>query len=55
LKLMLDALDDERPVKLRLRHTIEGLPDDYLPRAFRVRDAAITNGPLLWLGKHFYL
>lgn len=55
LKLMLDVVNDERSVPERLRHTVKGLPAGYLPRMFRVRDACITNGPTLWLGKHFYL
>jgi hypothetical protein len=55
LKLMLDAVHDDRSVGQRLHHVVKGLPRGYLPRMFCVRDACITNAPMLWLGKHFYL
>jgi hypothetical protein len=55
LKMILDAIKDDRATGQRLRDTEKGLPKSYLPRKFRVRDACITNGPILWLGKHFYL
>lgn len=55
LKLILDAEGDERSVSERLRHTAKGLPGRYFPRSFRVRDACLTNAPMLWLSKHFYL
>ena len=54
-KLMLDAANDERSIEQRLRDTTRGLPKGYFPRDFEVRDACITNGPCLWLAKHFYL
>jgi hypothetical protein len=31
------------------------VPDGYLPRAFRIADACVTNAELVWLWKHFYL
>ena len=52
--LMLDAQDDTRDVTTKLKQ-MRGLPSDYFPRQFRVRDACVTNGPTIWLGKHFYL
>lgn len=55
LKLILDAVNDDRPISQRLIHTMKGLPGNYLPRQFRVRDACVTNAPSLWLQKHFYL
>jgi hypothetical protein len=60
LKLYLhDGLDDE----LRFRHNFDRyraglapeLLPDYFPRPFIVTDACITNAPLIWLAKHFYL
>jgi hypothetical protein len=29
--------------------------EDYFPRPFIVTDACITNAPLIWLDKHFYM
>ncbi len=55
VKVMLDAIDDVRPIMERLQDTLRGLPRDYFPRDFRVRDACITNVSAIWLGKHFYL
>jgi hypothetical protein len=31
------------------------LPDDYLPRIFKVTDACVTNAEFVWFHKHFYL
>ena len=31
------------------------VPEGYLPRAFRVTDACVTNASGVWLWKHFYL
>ena len=45
-------LEDGLPHELRRR---DGLPPDYFPRGFVVRDACVTNAHAIWLGKHFYL
>jgi hypothetical protein len=34
---------------------VKGLPGDYRPRTFRVRDAAVTNCPTIWFERNFYM
>jgi hypothetical protein len=56
-------LNDDLPGDLRFRRNharysaglAPVLLDDYFPRPFVVTDACITNAPMIWLGKHFYL
>jgi hypothetical protein len=36
-------------------HVSLRVPEGYLPRAFRVTDACVTNANGVWLWKHFYL
>ena len=36
-------------------HVSLRVPEGYLPRAFRVTDACVTNASGVWLWKHFYL
>jgi hypothetical protein len=55
LKVMLDAVDDDRSIQQRVRDATRPLRAGYLPATFRVRDCCITNAPTIWLEKHFYL
>ena len=56
-------LNDGLPGDVRSRGNVERyraglapvLVPDYFPRPFIVTDACITNAPMIWLGKHFYL
>lgn len=56
LRIILDAVGDDRPPHQRMRHTLgKGTPSSYFPRTFSVRDCCITNVPTVWMLKHFYL
>ena len=50
-------LQSERPSGDRVPSIREllTLPQGYLPRAFRIEDACVTNHGAVWLQKHFYL